>query len=644
MTENPRPDPSSANWEPRLLVGSTLDGRYELTAHLATGGMGAVFRARHVPLRKDVAVKVMRPDLTAAKDLVERFRQEAEIAARLEHENIVRVTDFGRSPEGYLFLVMELLEGESLFERLRREVLLSPEEAVPIFWQICAALEAAHALNVVHRDLKPENVFLARLVDGREIVKLLDFGIAKFLEPTSSSSTAAGMVVGTPEYLSPEQAVGGIVDGRADLYSVGIIAWRTLVGRHPFLPNEPRALIMAHALQPLPSIGDERPELAQFPGLVAAVARACAKELVARHSSASALKADFATSIGPLFVPPPPPAPTLTPGRPLALTPGRPITMPPVARPVFDLQPPSGLDGGMATSTPAVEHSPTLERQYHAARLKAYASQSWDSVRALAGAPLVRGWSWLADAWRWLRQRPAVGVLLLVLALGAAGGWIAVTHRHGRVPAEARQLLAANRLVEARALLRDELTHAPDKGELQLLLGHVLHHMAGQSGASVDAYDAAHALGALDEEALGNLADDLGRDRATADRASHLLDRIGEAALPAILAATQDGPGVKRLRALALARDLGAEEQVNRVATYGALLRDPECEVRKAAARRLGEIGDPVALPALREAAKATRETKSGIFGRVQRTPACGAADAAQAVKRIGAAQAATAR
>ncbi|MGB8931532.1 MAG: serine/threonine-protein kinase, partial [Anaeromyxobacteraceae bacterium] len=315
MAETPQIDAASAPWEPRLLVGTTLDGRYELTAHLATGGMGAVFRARHVPLRKDVAVKVMRPDLTAAKDLVERFRQEAEIAARLEHENIVRVTDFGRSPEGYLFLVMELLEGESLFERLRREVVLPPEEAVPIFWQICSALEAAHALNVVHRDLKPENVFLARLADGREAVKLLDFGIAKFLEPRSSNATAAGMVVGTPEYLSPEQAVGGAVDGRADLYSVGIIAWRTLVGRHPFLPNEPRALIMAHALQVLPSIASERAELAQFPALVAAVARACAKELTERHPNATALKADFATSIGPLFVPPPPPAPTLTPGR-----------------------------------------------------------------------------------------------------------------------------------------------------------------------------------------------------------------------------------------------------------------------------------------------------------------------------------------
>src|SRR5512133_1187148 len=156
VAENPQIDTAVAPWEPRLLVGTTLDGRYELTAHLATGGMGAVFRARHVPLRKDVAVKVMRPDLTAAKDLVERFRQEAEIAASLEHENIVRVTDFGRSPEGYLFLVMEYLKGESLYERCRRLGPLPVEEALEILVEVCRGLGAAHERGVVHRDLKPE--------------------------------------------------------------------------------------------------------------------------------------------------------------------------------------------------------------------------------------------------------------------------------------------------------------------------------------------------------------------------------------------------------------------------------------------------------------------------------------------------------
>ena len=132
--------PAGGRFEPESLLGLVLDGRYELAAHLATGGMGAVFRARHVHLRKDVAVKVLRPDLSSSPDLVERFRREAEIASALEHDNIVRVTDFGRSPDGWLFLVMELLCGESLFDRIRRDGALSPEEAVPILWQVCAGL------------------------------------------------------------------------------------------------------------------------------------------------------------------------------------------------------------------------------------------------------------------------------------------------------------------------------------------------------------------------------------------------------------------------------------------------------------------------------------------------------------------------
>ncbi len=463
-------------------------------------------------------------------------------------------------------------------------------------------------------------------------MKLLDFGIAKFLEPTSSSATAAGMVVGTPEYLSPEQAVGGQVDGRADLYSVGIIAWRTLVGRHPFLPNEPRALIMAHALQALPPISDERPELARFPALVAAVSRACAKELTERHLNATALKADFATSIGPLFVPPPPPAPTLTPGRPL--------TIPPVPRAVFDLQPPSGLDSeGGATSTPAVEHSPTLERQFHFARLRAYASQSWYSVLALTTEPIARAAGRVGSGWRWLWRHPAARYGVPAALLLAGGVWLTVTIRHDRVPGEARGFMRSGKLQEAAEILRDELGRYPDDPELRLLLGHALHGLTGQAGAGVEAYAAAHAAGVLDEEALTNLASDLGLDRATADRASHLLVRIGDAALPAVLDATAEGPPARRLRALTLARDMGAEERVDRMAAYGGLLKESDCEVRRAAARRLGEIGDPGALPALLEASKAQKETKSGIFGRAQRAPACGATDAAEAARRIEAAQ-----
>jgi serine/threonine-protein kinase len=417
---------------------------------------------------------------------------------------------------------------------------------------------------------------------------------------------------------------------------VGIIAWRTLVGRHPFLPNEPRALIMAHALQPLPSIADERPELSVFPGLVAAVSRACAKELAERHPNATALKTDFATSIGPLFIPPPPPSPTLTPGRP--------ITLPPIPRATFDLQPPTGLDGGMETTTPALEHSPTLEREFHFARLRTSAVQSWGSVRVLVSEPLLRLAGHVAAGLRWLQRHPAVAALLVAIAIGAVAASLQASARHRRLPAEARALLQAGKAAEARELLARELSHDAANAELQLLLGHATHRAdSGKIGGCIDAYAAALALGPLDEEALANLASHLGSDGPIADRASHLLARVGEPALTAILAESQEGPGPKRLRALGLARDLGGEEQINRVATYSALLKESDCEVRRAAARRLGELGDPTAIPALKLAAKARRDVKSGFFGRTERVAACGAPEATAAVKRIEALQAASA-
>ena len=277
---SPLPD---ASGDP--LVGRVLDGRYRLTAHLATGGMATVYRGHDGDRRVDVAVKVMRPDLVSAPDLVERFRREAEIMRRIDHENVVQVTDLGRSREGFVYLVMELLSGESLFDRIRREGTLPPEELVPVLAQVCAGLDASHALGVVHRDLKPENVFLARTPQG-EVAKVLDFGIAKFPIASDTVKTAAGVVVGTPEYLSPEQATGAPVDGRADLYAVGLIAWRALVGHHPFHGVEYRGLVQAQADLEVPRLSAARPELAAWPALEEIVARCCAKVPEARPRDA----------------------------------------------------------------------------------------------------------------------------------------------------------------------------------------------------------------------------------------------------------------------------------------------------------------------------------------------------------------------
>jgi tRNA A-37 threonylcarbamoyl transferase component Bud32/tetratricopeptide (TPR) repeat protein len=587
--------PTPTSFRPESLVGTTLDGRYRLAAHLASGGMGAIYRAEHVYMRKEVAVKVLRPELSGLSDIAERFRRESEIAASLEHDNIVRVTDFGRSPDGWLFLVMELLEGESLFERLRRSGPMMQEEAVQILVQICSGLEVAHARGVVHRDLKPENVFLtARPAGG---VKILDFGIAKLTDPQIASDTQVGVVVGTPEYLSPEQALGGAIDSRADLYAVGLIAWRMLAGHHPFKAEDGRALLMMQATRPVPPLSEARPDLVAWPALLSAIARACAKEVAERHPSAAELRADLEACLGSLYLPPPPATTSAARAR---ATPRQAVATPfAMTHPSWPLEATVTLDAS-ALALPAAPPGPPPRRG--AGFLRAHRVAL--GIAAAAALLVPTG---LAAA-RWLEQRPL---------------------------ARAEELLASNRPEAARDVLAHAVERRPDDARLRALHGRALHRIRGGAPAALDAY--ARALdrdpNALDAAALADLASDLS-DRRLADHAARLLARVGPPAVPAVLGATKSGPGSARLRALELARDLGAEERVDRVAAYVALLGDEACEVRRAAARRLGDIGTAAAVPKLSELAKATRPIR-GLFGVTQRVPQCSATDAEAALRRI---------
>ncbi len=220
----------------RALVGSTLDGRLRLDELIALGGMGAVFRARHLSLDKNLAVKVLHPQLASDGNSLERFDREAEAASRLDHPHCVRVDDYGRTNLGLAYIVMELLEGTELSSRLGKP--LAPERAVELITQILAGLGHAHGKGVVHRDVKPDNVFVTVGAggEGRERLKLVDFGIAKLLEheETWAKLTQAGFVFGTPLYMSPEQARGRPLDGRADLYATGLILYEMLAGWPPF--------------------------------------------------------------------------------------------------------------------------------------------------------------------------------------------------------------------------------------------------------------------------------------------------------------------------------------------------------------------------------------------------------------------------
>jgi tetratricopeptide (TPR) repeat protein len=239
----------------RNLVGQTVAGRYRIDALIGVGGMAAVFRAHHEGLGRDLAVKVLHPNLSANSEMSARFEREARSASRLEHPNCVQVTDFGSTEDGIMYMVMQLLEGAELTGMLKEP--LGAPRAVELVLQILRGLEHAHTNGVVHRDIKPENVFVTRDHEGDEVLKLVDFGIAKLTDATvDTHKTSAGLVFGTPAYMSPEQAMGVEADSRADLYSTGILFYQMLAGRLPIDNDDPVALVRMQVSvdpDPLPS-------------------------------------------------------------------------------------------------------------------------------------------------------------------------------------------------------------------------------------------------------------------------------------------------------------------------------------------------------------------------------------------------------
>jgi len=229
--------------------------------------MGEVFKVEHIALGKTLAMKVMKKELSQDNEFVSRFKREATASSRIGHQNIVDVTDFGRTPNGRFYFVMEYLEGETLSQRLRRTGALKVHDVLHIGAQICRALAAAHDLGIVHRDLKPENVMVLKRAGEPDHVKVVDFGVAKVSTFGQGGHTAIGMVMGTPQYMSPEQAAGLAVDHRSDIYSLGLMLYELLAGRPVFEGQTPSLLMALQMSEPPPPLvlpdgaGDLHPQL-----------------------------------------------------------------------------------------------------------------------------------------------------------------------------------------------------------------------------------------------------------------------------------------------------------------------------------------------------------------------------------------------
>ncbi len=270
------------------MIGTVLSGRYRLEAKLGSGGMSTVYLARDQTLDRQVAVKVMHREMSEQADQLERFRQEARSVAKLSHPNVVSVIDAGEDG-GHPYIVFEYVEGETLKQRVSRDGALEPQEAIAYAIEIARGLSVAHARRMVHRDIKPQNI----LIDAEGRAKLTDFGISRQLE--QDGMTATGRVLGTTDYVAPEQAMGRPVDQRSDIYSLGVVLYEMLVGQVPFAADSQVGVAMKHVNEELPDVQRRRPDVSAAVALV--VERATAKDPGERYQQVSEMIDDLSTAL-----------------------------------------------------------------------------------------------------------------------------------------------------------------------------------------------------------------------------------------------------------------------------------------------------------------------------------------------------------
>jgi eukaryotic-like serine/threonine-protein kinase len=269
------------------IIGSIIADRYHVIRKLGEGGMGQVYLAEHVKMGRMSAIKVMTPSLAHDADAVGRFNREAANASKITHPNIAAIYDFGETSDGLIYLAMEFVEGESLTKLCEALGALPAPRAAEIARQTASALEAAHERGIVHRDLKPDNIMISRGRDGADLVKVVDFGIAKAAEGAGQKVTRTGLVVGTPEYMSPEQLTGDTLDGRSDLYALALVTFNMLTGMLPFTGQTTQEALLKRLTDRPLSLAEARPDLLWPPALQTVLDRALSRLASDRYQHAS---------------------------------------------------------------------------------------------------------------------------------------------------------------------------------------------------------------------------------------------------------------------------------------------------------------------------------------------------------------------
>jgi serine/threonine-protein kinase len=281
------------------LIGQVIADRYYIIKKLGEGGMGAVYLGEHVKMGRKSAIKVMNPGMAADPDAISRFNREASNASRISHPNVCQIYDFGETTEGVIYLAMEFIEGSALTDLIEKEGALPPARAGKILKQSADALASAHDLGIVHRDLKPDNIMIVPGRDGSDIVKVVDFGIAKAVagDEAGQKVTKTGLVVGTPEYMSPEQLSGDKLDGRSDIYSLGLVFYRMLTGVLPFQADSAQETMIKRLTDEPMTLETARPDIVFPAKLQAVLDRALARLPSERYASATQFGKDAEAAV-----------------------------------------------------------------------------------------------------------------------------------------------------------------------------------------------------------------------------------------------------------------------------------------------------------------------------------------------------------
>lgn len=527
-----------------------LGGRFRIEALLGAGGMGEVYAAEQTSLGRKVALKVLSADMSLVPGMAERFRREALLLSSIDHPAVVRIIDFGEW-NGAACLVMELVRGDSL-EVLARGGPLPAERAVPMLIQLAEGLGAIHAAGIIHRDLKLENVIVSEGTTGEQ-ARLLDFGIARLAEPEGgSSATQAGVVLGTPEYMSPEQALGRPLDARSDLYAWGLVAYRLLSGRHPFPGPTARDFLLQQISElPIP-LQQAAPRLAGHARLLELVSQCLEKEPERRPQSAAALVDALGRK-----------APT-----PIPLVHESPRQAP-RSVPVAELAAPVIAAAGRS------------------------AEWAVSKVKAARRSPRI------------LAAIPAIVALVLIVALSARS-YQTAPHR------VAAQQLAAGDPRGALATLRVGRAEHRLEADTWALEARALHALGRheEEWAAV-AQLPGTALDALIPDDVKHLVEDFGRNEKA--RGLHEeLNRLAQRHFDLLREAATGGERDLRWGATRYL-DAWGQARDDMLRGYVAALQDPDCARRGAAAKRLGEVGDDRAVGPLEEL-KAVPRKRSFIF------------------------------